>query len=141
MRRGAREFCHRAHREGEPAIAAHGVARIDRHVDQRGFELAGIGVDVAVLVGHAGDGNFHLIYIIDPDRPEEIDEARRLNERLVLRALALGGTSTGEHGIGYGKLKFMETEHGLALDVMRTIKLALDPDNRMNPGKMVDLGS
>jgi D-lactate dehydrogenase (cytochrome) len=91
------------------------------------------------LVGHAGDGNFHLIYVIDPERPEEIDEARRLNERLVLRALALGGTSTGEHGVGYGKMKFMETEHGLSLDVMRAIKLALDPDNRMNPGKMVDL--
>jgi len=91
------------------------------------------------LVGHAGDGNFHLIYVIDPERPEEIDEARRLNERLVLRALALGGTSTGEHGIGYGKMKFMETEHDFSLDVMRTIKLALDPDNRMNPGKMVDL--
>ena len=91
------------------------------------------------LVGHAGDGNFHLLYIIDPDRPEEIAEARRLNERLVLRALKLGGTSTGEHGIGYGKMKFMEAEHGLALDTMRTLKRALDPDNRMNPGKMVDL--
>jgi D-lactate dehydrogenase (cytochrome) len=91
------------------------------------------------LVGHAGDGNFHLIYIIDPDRPEEIEAARRLNERLVLRALALGGTSTGEHGIGYGKMQFMEAEHGLALDVMRAVKRALDPDNRMNPGKVVDL--
>ena len=91
------------------------------------------------LVGHAGDGNFHLVYVIDPHRPEEIEEARRLNERLVLRALALGGTSTGEHGIGYGKIEFMEAEHGRALDVMRTLKRALDPDNRMNPGKMVDI--
>jgi D-lactate dehydrogenase (cytochrome) len=91
------------------------------------------------LVGHAGDGNFHLNYVIDPDRPEEIDAARRLNERLVLRALALGGTSTGEHGIGYGKMQFMEAEHGPSLDVMRTLKRALDPDNRMNPGKMVDI--
>ena len=91
------------------------------------------------LVGHAGDGNFHLLYIIDPDRPEEVEEARRLNERLVLRALALGGTSTGEHGIGYGKMKFMEAEHGPSLDTMRTLKRALDPDNRMNPGKMVDI--
>ena len=90
------------------------------------------------LVGHAGDGNFHLNYIIDPDRPEEIEEARRLNERLVLRALALGGTSTGEHGIGYGKMKFMEAEHGPAIDVMRALKRALDPDNRMNPGKVVE---
>jgi D-lactate dehydrogenase (cytochrome) len=91
------------------------------------------------LVGHAGDGNFHLMYVIDPNRPEEIEEAGRLNERLVLRALALGGTSTGEHGIGYGKLKFMEAEHGPSIGVMRALKRALDPDNRMNPGKMVDI--
>ena len=90
------------------------------------------------LVGHAGDGNFHLLYIIDPDRQDEIEEAQRLNDRLVLRALAMGGTSTGEHGVGYGKMKFMEAEHGPSLDVMRTLKRALDPDNRMNPGKVVN---
>jgi D-lactate dehydrogenase (cytochrome) len=90
------------------------------------------------LVGHAGDGNFHLNYIVDPDRPTEIEEARRLNERLVMRALAMGGTCTGEHGVGYGKVKFMEAEHGRSVDVMRMIKHALDPDDRMNPGKMVD---
>ena len=91
------------------------------------------------LVGHAGDGNFHLIYVIDPEQPAEIEEARRLNERLVLRALALGGTCTGEHGVGYGKMKFLEAEHGAELDVMRALKRTLDPDNRMNPGKMVDV--
>ena len=91
------------------------------------------------LVGHAGDGNFHLIYIIDPARPDELEAARRLNERLVMRALAMGGTCTGEHGVGYGKMKFLEAEHGPSLDVMRTLKRALDPDNRMNPGKMVDI--
>ena len=90
------------------------------------------------LVGHAGDGNFHLLYVIDPDRQDEIEEAQRLNDRLVLRALAMGGTSTGEHGVGYGKMKFMEAEHGPSLDVMRTLKRALDPDNRMNPGKVVE---
>ena len=90
------------------------------------------------LVGHAGDGNFHLLYVIDPDRQDEIEEAQRLNDRLVLRALAMGGTSTGEHGVGYGKMKFMEAEHGPSLDVMRTLKRALDPDNRMNPGKVVN---
>jgi D-lactate dehydrogenase (cytochrome) len=92
------------------------------------------------LVGHAGDGNFHLMYLLDPDNPAEVDEARRLNEQLVRRALAMGGTCTGEHGVGYGKMKYMEAEHGAALDVMRTIKQALDPDNRMNPGKVLDAG-
>jgi D-lactate dehydrogenase (cytochrome) len=89
------------------------------------------------LVGHAGDGNFHLIYVLDPASAAELDEARRLNERMVMRALAMGGTCTGEHGVGIGKKKYLEAEHGPALDVMRTIKRALDPDNRMNPGKML----
>jgi D-lactate dehydrogenase (cytochrome) len=91
------------------------------------------------LVGHAGDGNFHLLYVLDPDRPDEIEEARRLNDRLVARALAMGGTCSGEHGIGFGKMKYLAAEHGPGLDVMRTIKRALDPENRMNPGKMIDL--
>jgi D-lactate dehydrogenase (cytochrome) len=91
------------------------------------------------LVGHAGDGNFHLLYVLDPDNPAEVDEARRLNERLVVRALAMGGTCSGEHGVGIGKMKYLDAEHGPALDVMKTLKRALDPDNRMNPGKMVDV--
>jgi D-lactate dehydrogenase (cytochrome) len=89
------------------------------------------------LVGHAGDGNFHLIYVLDPASASELEEARRLNERMVMRALAMGGTCTGEHGVGIGKMKFLEAEHGPALDVMRALKRALDPDNRMNPGKMI----
>ncbi len=89
------------------------------------------------LVGHVGDGNFHLIYVLDPASDRELEEARRLNERMVRRALAMGGTCSGEHGVGIGKMKFLEQEHGPALEVMRTIKRALDPDNRMNPGKMI----
>jgi len=89
------------------------------------------------LVGHAGDGNFHLMYVLDPDSGAELAEASRLNERMVHRALAMGGTCSGEHGVGIGKMKYLEAEHGRALDVMRTIKRALDPDNRMNPGKMI----
>ena len=89
------------------------------------------------LVGHVGDGNFHLIYVLDKTNPAELEEARRLNERMVLRALAMGGTCSGEHGVGMGKMKFLEREHGAALGVMRTIKRALDPDNRMNPGKLI----
>jgi D-lactate dehydrogenase (cytochrome) len=89
------------------------------------------------LVGHAGDGNFHLLYVLDPASRTELDEAQRLNERMVMRALAMGGTCSGEHGVGYGKMKFLEAEHGPALDVMRAIKGALDPNNLMNPGKIV----
>ena len=92
---------------------------------------------VAPLVGHVGDGNFHLIYLIDPDDAVEVAEAKRLNERMVMRALAMDGTCTGEHGIGYGKLDFLLAEHGEAVSVMRLLKQALDPDNIMNPGKVI----
>ena len=92
------------------------------------------------LVGHAGDGNFHVIYLMDPDNPSELAEAQRLNERMVARALAMGGTCTGEHGVGYGKMKFLAREHGEnGVELMRSIKRALDPDNRMNPGKIVEI--
>ena len=91
------------------------------------------------LVGHAGDGNFHLIYMLDSGSASELDEARRLNDRMITRALALGGTCSGEHGVGFGKMKYLAAEHGEGLEVMRTLKRALDPDNRMNPGKIVDI--
>ncbi len=92
---------------------------------------------ITPLVGHVGDGNFHLVFLVDPDKPEEIDEANRLNDRLVHRALAMEGTCTGEHGVGYGKLDFLVAEHGEAVSVMRMIKKSLDPDNLMNPGKVI----
>jgi D-lactate dehydrogenase (cytochrome) len=91
----------------------------------------------APIVGHVGDGNFHLTLVLDPDEPKDAAEAERLNSRLVARALALDGTCTGEHGVGYGKVDFLVAEHGEAVSVMRTIKRALDPDNIMNPGKIV----
>jgi D-lactate dehydrogenase (cytochrome) len=91
------------------------------------------------LVGHAGDGNFHLVYVIDPASADELAAASRLNDRLVARALAMDGTCTGEHGVGFGKMKFLEAEHGPALETMRAVKRALDPDNRMNPGKIVEI--
>jgi D-lactate dehydrogenase (cytochrome) len=89
------------------------------------------------LVGHAGDGNFHMVYLVDPSRPEEIDEAKRLADLMVMRALEVGGTCTGEHGIGMGKMAYLEREHGEAVEVMRDIKHVLDPMNLMNPGKML----
>ena len=93
---------------------------------------------VAPIVGHVGDGNFHLMMLVDPNKPEEYAEAQRINERLVQRALAMDGTITGEHGVGLGKKKYMNSEHGAeALAVMRAIKHALDPENLMNPGKML----
>ena len=89
------------------------------------------------ILGHVGDGNFHAILLVDPGRPEDLAEARRLAARMAERALALGGTVTGEHGIGMGKLDYMTTEHGEGWAVMGAIKRALDPNGILNPGKMV----
>ena len=89
------------------------------------------------LVGHVGDGNFHLNFVFNPDDPDEFAEVKALNGRLLHRALAMGGTCTGEHGVGLGKMDYLAEEHGEAVDVMRAIKRALDPHNVMNPGKVV----
>ncbi len=89
------------------------------------------------MVGHVGDGNFHMGYLINPDKPDERDIAEALNHKLVARALALGGTCTGEHGVGLHKMGFLVNETGAgAVAMMRAIKQALDPDNIMNPGKI-----
>ncbi|MGH9685634.1 MAG: FAD-binding oxidoreductase [Candidatus Acidiferrales bacterium] len=92
----------------------------------------------ATVVGHVGDGNFHMAFILDPKVPAEHTEALRLEEKIIRRAIEMGGTCTGEHGIGFGRKKYLPAEHGAALDAMRAIKQSLDPDNRMNPGKMVE---
>jgi D-lactate dehydrogenase (cytochrome) len=112
------------------------ISRLAECIGETKKDLAQTSIPSA-LVGHVGDGNFHLVFMIDPNRPEEIAEAGRLNDRMVARALAMEGTSTGEHGIGYGKMDFLVAEHGEAVAVMRTIKQALDPDNILNPGKIV----
>ncbi|MDR6534513.1 FAD-linked oxidase C-terminal domain-containing protein [Variovorax soli] len=92
------------------------------------------------LVGHVGDGNFHFGYLLDPNAPEERVTAEKLNHALVSRALALEGTCTGEHGVGLHKMEFLVNETGAgAIDMMRTIKRALDPKNIMNPGKIFSL--
>lgn len=89
------------------------------------------------ILGHVGDGNFHAILLVDPDQPSELETAKRLADRMSERALRLGGTTTGEHGIGMGKLGLMEAEHGPAWDVMGAVKQALDPQGIMNPGKLL----
>ena len=92
---------------------------------------------VAPIVGHVGDGNFHVSVLLDMDDPAEVAAAKAFNGRLVERALAMEGTCTGEHGVGQGKMKYLTAEHGPALGVMRSLKHALDPDDLMNPGKIV----
>ena len=93
----------------------------------------------ATVLGHVGDGNFHVVFVIDPERPEELAVATAINDALVERALAMGGTCTGEHGIGLGKMKWLELEFGEAVEMMRSIKRALDPADIMNPGKIFAL--
>jgi len=112
------------------------ISRLAECISETKRDLADSPIPSA-LVGHVGDGNFHLVFMIDPQRPDEIAEAGRLNDRMVARALAMEGTSTGEHGVGYGKMDFLVSEHGEAVSVMRAIKKALDPENIMNPGKIV----
>jgi D-lactate dehydrogenase (cytochrome) len=91
---------------------------------------------LAPLVGHVGDGNFHLLMLLDPNDERALARARTVNDRLVLRAIACGGTCTGEHGVGLGKMSSLAKEHGDLIPVMRAIKQALDPQNLMNPGKV-----
>ena len=93
----------------------------------------------ATILGHVGDGNFHVVFSVDPDRPEETEEVEELNRRLVRRALDMDGTCTGEHGIGLGKQDWLVEELGDAVDVMRAIKRTIDPHNLFNPGKIFTL--
>ena len=93
----------------------------------------------ATILGHVGDGNFHVVFSIDPAEPSELDEVTAINRKLVRRALAMDGTCTGEHGIGLGKQDWLVEELGEAVDLMRVIKRALDPTNILNPGKIFHL--
>ncbi len=98
-------------------------------LDQSGF--------VAPVVGHVGDGNFHVIMLVNPDDAEEMQRAEDVHRRMVHRALSMDGTCTGEHGIGCGKREFLSAEHGEAVEVMRALKHSLDPHNLLNPGKLL----
>ncbi len=121
--------------KGWPTDVCVPISRLTDCITQtiRDIEESGL---IAPIVGHVGDGNFHTSIILDADNAEEMARAEAFNERLVLRALSMGGTSTGEHGIGTGKIQFLEREHGEGVAVMRLLKQALDPDHRMNPGKI-----
>lgn len=104
------------------------IVRTRRDIDEAGL--------LAPIVGHVGDGNFHVLFILEPGDEEALARARAVNERMIHRALEAGGTCTGEHGIGLGKIPFLEAEHGDALPAMRAIKRALDPLGLLNPGKI-----
>jgi D-lactate dehydrogenase (cytochrome) len=111
------------------------ISRLAECIVETRRDLDGVAIPSPIL-GHVGDGNFHVIFVIDPARPEELAEAQRLNERLVARALAMDGTCTGEHGIGMGKREALVAELGEAVDLMRAVKRALDPNDLFNPGKL-----
>ena len=110
---------------------AEAIRRARNKIDRSGL--------VAPILGHVGDGNFHLIILIRPDEPTDLERAHELAETLNLMSIELGGTMTGEHGIGFGKKKYMQAEHGDAYALMGVIKRAVDPGNIMNPGKMVNI--
>ncbi len=92
---------------------------------------------LAPIVGHVGDGNYHVLFLLEPGNAQELTKVQKIADRMAERALQMGGTTTGEHGIGLGKLGYMRSEHGQAWDVMGDIKRTLDPNNIMNPGKVV----
>ena len=110
-------------------ISMGGRQRFDRSLDTADFPT--------MILGHVGDGNFHAVLLIDIDNEKEVADAERLNDEIVRLALSMDGTCTGEHGVGLHKIGFLVEEVGDdAIDLMRRIKLALDPDNIMNPGKV-----
>ncbi|MCT4656471.1 MAG: FAD-binding protein [Cohaesibacter sp.] len=112
------------------------ISRLAECVTETQKDLEEFGF-IAPIVGHVGDGNFHVLLLLDPEKPEEHDQAEIFLERLAMRAIDMGGTCTGEHGVGQGKMKYMAYEHGAGLDVMAAIKRAIDPQNIMNPGKIL----
>ncbi len=113
------------------------VSQLAECIRRTKADLAGCSVP-APLFGHVGDGNFHVVFPIMPGDEAELLEVRMLGAKMVDHALALGGTCTGEHGIGIGKIDALRKEHGSAVDTMRAIKSVLDPNNLMNPGKLFD---
>ena len=114
------------------------ISKLATAIEDTQNDLAQNGV-TAAIIGHVGDGNYHALMFSDPNKPDELTRNKALAHRMVERGLELGGTCTGEHGIGMGKMKYMAAEHGPALSAMADIKRAFDPQNIMNPGKMIPM--
>jgi len=113
------------------------ISRLAECVAETQTDVKNTGL-IAPIVGHVGDGNFHLTLLLDMDDESELKKAKSFLERLAERALRMEGTCTGEHGVGQGKIQYLPAEHGpAAMSVMRAVKQALDPQNIMNPGKML----
>ncbi|MBS1137088.1 MAG: D-lactate dehydrogenase (acceptor: cytochrome) [Proteobacteria bacterium] len=112
------------------------ISRLAQCIRATQEDVAASGL-TAPLLGHVGDGNFHLAVLADPDNAQEMAAAQALNEKVVMRALQMEGTCSGEHGVGLGKQKYLAAEHGEALEVMRALKQCLDPDDLLNPGKVL----
>ena len=112
------------------------LSRLTQCIVDTQEDVAERGIPTPIL-GHVGDGNFHVVFLVNPDNPAEVEEARQLNRRLVQRALEMEGTCTGEHGVGLGKRDYLVEELGEAVDLMRDIKRLFDPGNLMNPGKVL----
>ncbi|MCR4267118.1 FAD-binding oxidoreductase [Nitratireductor sp. ZSWI3] len=115
------------------------ISRLAECIVETEADIAESGL-LATVLGHVGDGNFHVLVLMDMDDPGEIEQAEAFVARLNRRALSMDGTCTGEHGIGQGKMRFLEEELGDAVDVMRAVKQAIDPLNIMNPGKIIGAG-
>jgi D-lactate dehydrogenase (cytochrome) len=134
-------FAAKGLRPGANVIATDACVPISRLADcvtETKADMDRLGL-LAPIVGHVGDGNFHVSVLLDTNDPREMAAAREGIERLAERAIAMDGTCTGEHGIGQGKIKYLEQEVGSAVDVMRLIKNTLDPLNIMNPGKIIHM--
>ena len=113
------------------------ISRLAECIAATNEDIAQVSIPIA-LFGHVGDGNFHLVVLVDTGNEQDMKEAAWISQRVVERAIAMEGTCTGEHGIGLGKRKYLRLEHGdVAVDVMRSIKQALDPQNILNPGKVL----
>ncbi len=124
--------------QGLPTDVCVPISELARHIEAARRDVLAARL-IAPICGHVGDGNFHICFVVNPDDSDEMRRVEEVNARMIERAVAAGGTCTGEHGIGYGKIEFLKREAGAAYEVLRGIKRSLDPLGIMNPGKIVEL--